>query len=216
MRAVSILLLLLAGTARADADHEAFLGSHIRALRTSSANALTDDSIAGPVFGYAYRLPKGVIPKLDLWGTGTFTFGFVDGQMFQTLTTHVTSIQMSAGIRARYALWRDYVVANARLDLGAQRASMSLEDMAGHDARDAGWGAVSTAALGLELSPFVLRRVVVGFRAELGYVAAQGIGLTAKSEGAPEDTIELDRMAASIGQLDISGRYFSFALMARF
>jgi hypothetical protein len=215
MRAV-LILLLLAGTASADVHHEAFVGSHVRALRSSSANALTDDSITGPVFGYAYRLPLDVMPKLDLWGTGTFTFGFVDGQMFQTLTTHVSSLQMTAGVRARYPLWRKYVVANARLDLGAQRASMSLEDMAGHDARDTGWGAVSTAALGLELNPLALRSVAVGFRAELGYVATQGIGLTAKSDGAPEDTIELDRMAASIGHLDIGGRYFSFTLMARF
>jgi hypothetical protein len=215
MRAV-LILLLLAGTASADVNHEAFLGSHIRALRSSSANALTDDSISGPVFGYAYRLPLEVTPKLDLWGTGMFTLGFVDGQMFQTLTTHVSSLQMSAGVRARYQLWRRFVVANARLDVGAQRASMSLEDMAGHDARDTGWGAVSTAALGLELNPLALRSIAVGFRAELGYVATQGIGLTAKSDGAPEDTIELDRMAASIGHLDIGGRYFSFTLMARF
>ena len=214
--ALLLLLLLLASTASADVNHEAFLGSHTRALRTSSANALTEDSLVGPVLGYAYRLPFEVTPKLELWGTGTFTFGFVDGQMFQTLATHVSSQQMSAGVRARYALWRRVVVANARLDLGAQRASMSLEDMAGHDARDAGWGAVSTAALGLELNPLALRSVAVGFRAELGYVMAQGIGLTAKSDGAPADTIELDRMAASIGHLDISGRYFSFTLMARF
>ncbi|MDQ3339918.1 MAG: hypothetical protein M4D80_32565 [Myxococcota bacterium] len=211
-----ILIILITSTASADVNHEAFLGSHIRALRSSSANALTDDSIAGPVFGYAYRLPLDTTPKLELWGTGMFTLGFVDGQMFQTLTTHTTSLQMSAGVRARYSLFRQFVVANARLDLGAQRATVSLEDMEGHDARDAGWGAVSTAALGLEINPLSLRSVSVGFRAELGYVAAQGIGLTAKSKGAPEDTIELDRMAASIGHLDIGGRYFSFTLQARF
>jgi len=215
MRAL-LILLLLTSTASADTNHEAFVGSHIRALRSSSANALTDDSIAGPVFGYGYRLPFDIMPKLDLWGTGMVAIGFVDGQMFQTLETHTSSVQMTAGVRARYSLWRQYVVANARLDLGAQRAAVSLEDMAGHTARDTGWGAISTAAVGLEVTPLALRSVAIGFRAELGYVATQGIGLTAKSKGAPEDTIELDRMAASLGHLDIGGRYFSFTLMTRF
>ena len=215
MRAVFILVLLTS-TAHADVNHEAFLGSHIRALRTSSANALTEKSLAGPMFGYAYRLPLDVMPKLELWGTGTFTFGFADGEMFQTLTTHTNALQMSAGVRARYALWREIVVANARVDLGAQRVAVSLEDMEGHTARDSGWGAISTAALGLELNALALRSFGLGFRAELGYVATQGIGLTAKSDGTPEDTIELDRMAASLGHLDLGGRYFSLTLMARF
>ena len=55
MRAV-IMILLFASTASADPNHETFFGSHVRALRTASANALTDDSLSGPVFGYGYRL----------------------------------------------------------------------------------------------------------------------------------------------------------------
>jgi hypothetical protein len=215
MRAL-LILLLLASTAHADVNHEASVGSYTRALRSSSANALTEDSLYGPVFAYGYRLPLDVMPKLQLWGTGTFALGFGEGEMFQTLDTSIESLQMSAGVRARYALWRRYVVANARLDLGAQRVEVSLEDRDYHVARDSGWGAMSTAALGLELHAVSRESFALGFRAELGYVATQAIGLTAKSNGAPSDTIELDRMAASIGHLDLGGRYFSLTFLGRF
>lgn len=215
MRAL-LLLVLLASTAHADAGHEAFVGSHVRALRTASANALTDDSLAGPTLGYAHRLPLGVLPKLELWGTATMLFGFGEGEVFQTLSTTIDTFQLAAGVRARYPLWRGIVVANARVDLGAQRVAVTLADMADRTASDAGWGAVSTAALGLELVPLARRAFALGFRAELGYVAAQGVELTARSAGAPDDTIELDRMAASLGHLDLGGRYVSFTVNARF
>jgi hypothetical protein len=211
-----LVLALLSTTARADVDHEVVLGSHIRALHTSSANALTDDSLAGPVFGYAYRLPLDVVPKLELWGTGTLLFGSGDGEMFQTLSTNIDALQITGGIRARYPLWRRVIVANARLDLGAQRIDVALADAANHTARDSGWGATSTAAVGLELNPFTFRSFGLGFRVEYGYTVNQAIEMTAKSNGAPEDTIELDRMAASLGHLDIGGKYFSFTLMTRF
>ena len=214
MRAL-LLLLAITGTASADTNHEVFIGSHVRALRTESANALTDDSLSGPMLGYGYRLPFHV-DKLELWATGMFGGGGVYGQMFQTLETHVWNIQLTGGVRARYDLWRGMVVANARVDLGASRVSMSLEDMGGHEAHDTSWGAMSTAALGLEVNPVALRRFDLGLRLELGYVVAQPVELTAKSDGAPADTIELDRMAASIGHLDVGGRYFSFTILARF
>ena len=213
---VLLILILIAGTASADTNHEAMFGSHIRALRTSSANALTDDSLTGPVFGYGYRLPIDLVRKLELWATGMIAGAGATGEMFQTLSTHMWNVQLTGGVRGRYDLWRGRVVANARLDLGAQRLSMSLEDMAGHEAHDTAWGALSTAAIGVELNPLVLRTFGLGLRAEFGYVLAQAIGLTAKSDGAPEDTIELDRMAASIGHLDTSGRLFSFTLQGRF
>ena len=215
MRAL-LILILITGTASADTNHEAMFGSHIRSLRSSSANALTDESLTGAVFGYGYRLPIDVMRKLELWATGMVAGSGVEGEMFQTLSTHMWNAQFTGGVRARYDLWRGFVVANARLDLGAQRLSMSLEDKMGHEAHDTAWGALSTAALGLELNPLVRRSFGLGLRAEFGYVFAQAIGMTARSDGAPEDTIELDRMAASIGHLDASGRYFSFTILGRF
>jgi hypothetical protein len=215
MRAL-IIVILLAGTAHADTNNEGHIGSFIRALRSDSANAITEKSLAGPAFGYARKLPFELLPKLELWGTGDMLFGFAEGEMFQTLTTDLEMLQMAVGARARYPLFRDYITATARLDFGTQRAALSLRDMAGHSASDAGWGATTTAALGLDLMPLARKQVAVGLRFELGYVATTGIDLTAKSEGAPEDTIELDRMAASLGHLDIGGRYFSMLVTVLF
>ena len=212
----ALLFLLAASTAHADVNNEVSFGSHARALRTDSANALTDRGMAGPSIFYARRLPIETVPDLELWGTANILGGFTDGTMFQTLETEASTLQMAVGARARYPLWRKLVVANARLDAGTQRVRVEIEDAAGHSASDSGWGATSTAALGIELVPLNTRRFGLGIRAELGYVMTSSIDLTAKSDGAPEDTIELDRMAASLGHLDIGGRYFSLVISALF
>jgi hypothetical protein len=211
MRALLVLSWIsgVAGAARADTDNEGHIGSFVRALRSNSANAITEDSLAGPAFGYARKLPLELLPKLELWGTGEMLFGFASGEMFQTLATDLEMLQMAVGARARYPLWREYISGTARLDFGTQRAALSLEDMQGHSASDTGWGATTTGALGIDLLPLSRKSIAVGLRFELGYVAATGIDLTAKSAGVPDGTIELDRMAASLGHLDVSGRYFS-------
>jgi hypothetical protein len=217
MRAL-LVLCILATTARADVANEATVGSFGRALRSDSANALTEDSLAGPTFGYARRLPLALGSKLTLWGTASLLVAFAEGSMFQTLDTRITAVQPSLGARAVYPLWRRYVAVNAtaRLDAGIQRVRVSLEDAMGRSASDHGWGGTSTAALGIELMPLARSRFELGLRFELGYVAATGVGLNARSEGAPDDTIELDRMAASLGTLELGGRYASFTVTSRF
>ena len=213
MRALIVILFLATA---AHAEHEALFGSHIRALHSSSANALTEDSLSGPTFGYGYRLPVKLLSKLELWGTASMQFGFVDGEMFQTLDTTTHSFELALGARARYPLWRQFVYANARLDAGTERVWVKLEDMQHHEAQDVGWGAISTAAIGLEVNPLALSSWSLGFRAELGMVMTSGIGIDARADGPPDDTIELDRMAASLGHLDLGGRYFSFTVTSRF
>ena len=217
MRAL-LALCLVSTTAHADVANEAMIGSHLRALRSDSANALTEDSLAGPTFGYARRLPIALAPDLAVWGTATMWLGFADGTMFQTLETRISLLQPAIGARAAYPLWQRYVAvnANARIEAGVQRAVVSLEDAMGRSASDAGWGGTSTVALGVEIVPLTLRKFELGLRFELGYVAATGIELTPRSEGAPDDTIELDRMAASLGTLELGGRYFSFTVTTRF
>ncbi len=210
-----IVLLLLAGTANADTHNELWTGSFTRALHTDSANALTGDSLGGGSWGYARELPLRTLPDLELWATGNLLWGTVDGQMFETLDTQIETLQFAAGVRARYPVWR-FVSAVARVDVGTQREAVSIEDQMGNSASDSGWGAISTAALGVELMPLSLRRFGLGFRFELGYVAASSVAITAHRAGGPDDTIELDRMAASLGHLDISGRYASFVISARF
>lgn len=213
MRALAVLLLT--GTAVADVHHEAHVGSFVRALHAPSANALTEDSLLGPDFGYAYRLPVDT-GRLELWGSGSLVFGSVAGEMFQTLDTETRMMQLTAGVRARYPLWRRFVLANARLEAGAQRLALFLEDAMDHTARDSGWGAVGTAALGLELQIVPARSWGLSLRFELGYTATQAIDLDARSDGPPDDTIELERMAASIGHLDLGGKFFQWTITTRF
>src|SRR5688572_17146252 len=98
------LLLLIPTIGAAEVKHEAHVGTYIRALHTSSANAVTEDSLLGPDFGYAYRLPLET-GKLQLWGSASMVFGNVTGEMFQTLDTEVRMGQLTAGVRARYPLW---------------------------------------------------------------------------------------------------------------
>jgi hypothetical protein len=210
-----LVLLLLTGTAAAEVHHEAHVGTFIRALHSSSANALTEDSLLGPDFGYAYRLPLDT-GKLELWGSGSMVFGNVAGEMFQTLETETRMMQITAGVRARYPLWRRILLANARLEVGAQRAALFLEDSMDHTAQDSGWGAVSTAALGLELQIVEAQAWGISLRFELGYTATQAIDLDARSDGPPDDTIELERTAASLGHLDLGGKFFQWTITTRF
>ncbi len=216
MRALLASCLVLAATATADAgNNEVTVGSFTRALRSPSANALTEDSLDGGSIGYARHLPFEVAPRLELWGAATMLFGYADGTMFQTLTTELEVQQYTVGARARYALHRR-VVGNARIDLGTARAGIDLRDPEGHSATDSGWGAITTGSLGLELLAIAHRRFSLGFRLDLGYVVASGIELTAKSAGGDEDTLELDRMESSLGHLELGGRFFSFTVLSSF
>ncbi|MDQ3369199.1 MAG: hypothetical protein M3680_27550 [Myxococcota bacterium] len=212
------LALGLLGPAPAHADpaNELTAGSFNRALRSASANALTDDNLHGGALSYARRLPLAPLPGLQLWGTANLGWGFSEGTMFQTLTTTVDTAHYTLGARARYALFRDHVVATARLDLGTQRAAVGLRDAAGHSAADASWGAVGIGSVGVDLLAVARRRFSLGFRAELGYVAATAVELTAQAESPDDDTLELDRMAASLGHVDLGGRFFAFTVVSQF
>jgi len=214
MRAL-LAILLLTSTAHAG-DNELSAGSGTRALRSASANALTDASLGGGGFAYARRLPLHVRPGLELWATGAAWFGTAEGTMFQTLATEIDLQQYAVGARARYPLWRRIVVGSARLDLGLAETSVDLRDDAGHAAGDSGWGAIATGALGLELLAITHPRFSLGMRFELGYVVASATELTAKSDQPGEGTIQLDRMEASLGHLDLGGRFFAMTLIIGF
>lgn len=207
------LLLLVATIAAAEPRHEIHVGSHVRALHAASANALTEESLAGPELGYAYRLPLAVADT-ELWAAGSLALAFVTGQMFQTIETSARALQLTAGLRARRPLWRNIVVATARFEAGAERVGLVLEDAMGHTANDTGWGAVSTAAAGLELG-YGRRAWGLSLRFELGYTFTQAVGLDARSRRA-DDMIALDRASASLGQLDLGGKFFATTITTRF
>jgi hypothetical protein len=137
--------------------------------------------------------------------------------MFQTLATDVGVLGVSAGGRARYRL-RDRIVASARLDVGAARTRLRLEDAMGHTAADARWGAIATAAVGLDLLALAGPRFALGLRAELGYVVTRAPSLTAAPDDGEgdEDAILLPRTEASVGHLDLGGRFFGVSLVSQF
>jgi hypothetical protein len=217
MRTVLALVLTsLSTVAAADVRNELAFGSSVRALRTDSANAVTEDSLGGGGFAYARELPLRWIPDLELWAVARADFGAATGTTFQTLTTSLDSDMYTLGARARYALLGRRIVANARVDVGVARTSLEMTDMNDHSASDSGWGGASSAALGLELLAVARASFSLGIRFEYGYVTATAVDLVARSGRHEEDTIELPRMESSLGHLDLGGRYFSFNILTQF
>ncbi|MGE0869882.1 MAG: hypothetical protein AB7P03_15055 [Kofleriaceae bacterium] len=211
---VVLAVIGVSGDAHAERN-ELGLGPSLRALRTDSANALTDQSFAGPAVSYARELGLELVPRLQLFAAAGIAGGGVDGEMFQSMATHVRQLSFTVGGRARYALHR-LVAATARVDVGAARTSLEL-DMVGRTASDHGWGAITTAALGCELVSRMPRHasIQLGIRLELGYVATTAVSLTPRVANG-DDTIELPAMESPIGQLSLSGPSFDLVVFSRF
>jgi hypothetical protein len=211
MRTV-IALLLLTATAHAG-DNELTITETTRALRTDSANAVTEDSLFGGALTYGRRVA--VLPKLDLWAQATFAWGVADGTMFQTLTTELDTLAFTVAARARYTL-HHRLDASARIDIGAARAAVSISDSNGHSASDAGWGAITSAGVGIDCYAFRGERYAFALRFELAAVATSSIPLTATPDSTSEDTLQLEMTAASLGSLNLSGPAFAASLVGQF
>jgi hypothetical protein len=209
---IAILVLLLTTSARAG-NNELTITETTRALRTNSANAVTEDSLFGGELLYARRVS--VMPRLELWAEGTFAWGVADGTMFQTLTTEIDTLALTIGARARYALHHRFD-AHARIDLGATRAALSIRDEMGHSASDDGWGAITSAAVGIDCYAFHGERYALAMRFELGAVATSSIPLTATPDSGSEETLQLEMTAASLGSLNLSGPVFAVSLVGQF
>ena len=96
MRHLPALAFALAATgAPAHADptpNELSFGGTARALRSSSANALTADNLAGITLGAARDLgilDGGPLPGLSLWAEAGLAATSADGTMFQSLSTSI-------------------------------------------------------------------------------------------------------------------------------
>lgn len=214
MRAFLALTFLLGTASSADAGNtEVTFGSFNRALRSESANAVTDDTLGGLNLGAARKLHLDLLPKLDVWATAGFVWGTAAGTLFQTMTTEVDMLGLTLGGRARYALHRHLHV-SARLDLGTARNALTINGN-GHTVSDASWGGTVTTAVGLDMMMVARPRFSLGFRFDLGYIAATSVALSPREEGDPSK-IELDAMQASIGSLDLGGRFLSFSVLSQF
>jgi len=213
MRAL-LVLMLVASTAAAEPANEVWLGSYTRAMHASSANAVTKDSLGGGTLGYARSLDLvDLMPGLHTWATGGFAWGSADGTMFSTLTTELDTLAFTFGGRARYDVWRHLAV-GGRIDLGMQRAALELTEGDRH-LSDSGWGMTSTAAASLDLLLIASRSFKLGARFELGYTLTSAIAL-APAEANDESTIMLSSSQASLGHLDLGGKFFSFTVMSQF
>jgi hypothetical protein len=212
--ACALALGAAAPAARAEVHNELLLGTWNRALRSSSANAVTEDNLTGGALAYGRDLGLRPIPRLAVWATGAFTWSGAAGTLFRTLDAEVGQLELSAGVRARYAL-HARVVASARLDLGAARTSLELMDNTGATAEDARWGAVGTAAVGLDLLAAAGPRFSLGLRLELGYTAAQAPELTLTPTGGGDEAMPLPMHQAAFGHLDLGGRWLGLSLVAQ-
>jgi len=213
MKNTILVLATLAGTAYADAKNEVSIGSFDRAMHASSANAVTTDSLGGGVVGYARKLELGLLPRLQTWATGGMAIGGAEGTMFSTLTTEVDTLSFTAGGRARYTVWRNLRV-GGRIDLGMARAALLLRE-GDRELNDSGWGMTATAAAALDLLAIASSRFQFGVRLELGYTVTSAIEL-APAEANDSSTIQLEMSQASLGHLDLGGKFFSLTVLSQF
>ena len=215
MRAL-LALLLLSTVAHADPQDELTFGSQVRALRASSAQALTGDDYVGGqlVYGRRLTLPIPVTQDVQWWATAAFAWGGATGEMFQTLTTDISAYAFTVGGHARYAPY-SHLAVSAGLDLGPQHAALTLTDNGGRTAKDGGWGVLAKASIAVDLLAYDGPGFSFGLRAELAYVKTSGVALTPTS---PHDdgTLSIAMTSASIGHLDLGGPTFGIGAIARF
>ena len=141
------------------------------------------------------------------------TTGSAEGTMFQTMTTDLSALGFTGGLRARYLLHR-LVAASARAGLGAQRVNVGITDQS-TSVSDHAWGTM--ASVGAALDMFAVARPPFGFglRAEFGYVMARAIELTPRSETSG-DALRLPMTELPLGSLDLSGPTFAVSLVGQF
>ena len=216
--ALTFLTTIVTATtaAHADTNHdELWIGGGTRTLRSASANALTGDNLSGSSFGYARDLEIAVLPRLAIWAEAGMAIGSASGEMFQTLSTEISTVGLSGGLRARYSL-HPLIAASARFALGAQRTRVSITDHAGGGtASDHGWGTLASMGAALDLFAMARPPFGLGMRAELGYVVAQSTGLTARRD-TPGDVLMLPENEVALGRLDLSGPTFTISVVGQF
>jgi hypothetical protein len=236
--ALALALTAASTAARADADapeeapaaraepatrhDEVSLGGTARALRSSSANALTGANLAGMSVGIARDLGHDLgidhgswlAPGLTLWAEAGLVTGSADGTTFQSLSTAIDELGLTGGLAARYRLHRR-ITAGAHVALGAQRVRAAITDSTGTTAYDHGWGAMASAAAALDVFIVNAPRFGLGVRLEAGYAVTQGIALTLHTDR-PGDAIPLAMTELSIGHLDLSGPSAGLSLLGQF
>jgi hypothetical protein len=210
---IPITVCWIVSAAHADPSYELSVGGSARALRSSSANALTDRNLGGTAFGGARNLGL-ALGRASVWAEAGVTTGSADGEMFQTLSTELATVDLTGGLRARVPLHR-LITASARVELGAQRVRVEIADRAGTSASDHGWGRIASAGAALDLVTRPGSRFGFGVRVEVGYVMAQAIALTPHRRVA-SDVLMLAMTDAALGKLDLGGPTLGASLVGQF
>lgn len=206
------LVLLFAASPAFAGNNELTIGTHNRSLRSDSANAVTEDNLGGMQLTYARQLGLDLVTNLQIWATAGFGRTSVDGVLFG-MPTSVDATDLFLGGNARYALHPNLVLVG-RLDLGPSKSELTVEGN-GHTVSDGRWGLQATAALGVDMLAYASTKFSIGLRFEYGYVLHSATALS-PAEASNEEMIELPASQASIGQLDLGGRYFAFSLLSQF
>jgi hypothetical protein len=207
----TLALLLVCSTAYA--GNELSIGSTNRALRSSSADAVTGDSYVGGQLAAAHDLHLG-LRDVTLSVTGALAWGGADGTLFD-MTSELGQSAYLIGVRARYAVL-PHLAAGAAVQVGAAHTSLSLTDAMDRTVSDSGWGGLAEGALGLDLLALDGERFKLGLRVELGYVAAASVVLAGRSARPDDGTLRLPMTQASLGALDLSGPYAAVSVVSDF
>lgn len=221
MRALASLSLALVAASAASAAPALAGGNELsaigstRALRSSSADALTGDSLGGGTISYERDLPWRLLPRLDLAARASFAWGDASGEMFQTTHTDLSTLELSVGARARYEIFRR-LAASARLDLGGARTAVTLEPPSSATQSARRWEPAVSAAVGLDVIAIARPGFALGLRAELGYTAAAPAPLVLTPAAADDGTLHLPATMAPFGHLDVSGPTFGLGVITQF
>lgn len=208
-----VLALLVMCASTAYAGNELSIGSSDRALRSSSADAVTGDSLTGGQLGFAHQLHVDV-PDIAISATAGLWWGSAKGTLFDLATDLGQSAYLVGG-RARYAVV-PHIAASAGVQVGLAHTSLALTDSMDRKVSDTGWGGIAQGTLGLELLPVDMPLFKLGVRFELGYVAAAGVTLAGKAQHPDDGTLRLQMTQASLGQLDLSGPYAAVSVTSAF
>ena len=210
---IALLLTVSAAPAHAENRHELWIGGSARALRSPSANALTDRNLGGASLGVARDLGISLVPGGGIWLEAGLTTGTAEGTMFQSLSTELATLDVTGGLRARYPLHR-LIAASVRVDLGAQRVQLDIAGN-GTTASDTSWGPVASAGAALDLFAKASAPFGFGLRLELGYVVAPGLTVN-PHRSVPDDMLTLAMTDFALGKLDLGGPTFAASFVGQF